>query len=153
MNMVNWSELPEELVSKIADNIVAAEDFVAFRATCKPWQSAVQTNQCNPRVPTLFFVDSSDNVKCLDHNNQRISQRKESCAWGSACGWIFADNHLVNPLTNATISLPEDRKSKDLEIKRVLVFKRPASWSFDKHANRFCHQQVTELQMLEAQSS
>lgn len=44
-------------------------------------------------------------------------------SWGCACGWIFTNNGLVNPLTNDTIS--EDDTSRYMEIKRVLVFKRP----------------------------
>ena len=47
------------------------------------------------------------------------------------------NNRLVNPITNAVISLPEkgwitrSAKSTVWKVKRVLVFKRPSSWGSD----------------------
>ncbi|WOH15002.1 hypothetical protein DCAR_0934532 [Daucus carota subsp. sativus] len=80
--MVNWLALPDELDSQIAHNIAALEDFVAFTATCKSWQTVLPKNEFNPRVPTLFFADSNHHFKYLNHKNQRLSQAlsNESCA-------------------------------------------------------------------------
>ncbi|KAL1802901.1 hypothetical protein ACET3Z_031548 [Daucus carota] len=47
------------------------------------------------------------------------------------------NNRLVNPITNAVISLPEkgwitrSAKSTVWKVKKVLVFKRPSSWGSD----------------------
>lgn len=61
-----WSDLPQELVISLANRPeLSFEDFIAFRAVCKSWRSAVTTNfrtagGLTHRVPFLMFPEEEE---------------------------------------------------------------------------------------------
>ncbi|XP_047329684.1 F-box protein SKIP23-like [Impatiens glandulifera] len=120
---VDWSELPPEMISAIADQLKLHIDYIRFRAVCKSWRLSTKTIPIHlpSQLPWLmlpqngayqtrrrgFFSISSNKLHFL--NLPEASHRRRSC--GSSHGWLVILDEspsifLLNPLTRERINLP-----------------------------------------------
>ncbi|KAJ3685539.1 hypothetical protein LUZ61_014703 [Rhynchospora tenuis] len=55
-DMVNWSELPSDMLQLISKKLHEFADFIRFRAVCKNWWSSTPISDHPPLLPWLLFV-------------------------------------------------------------------------------------------------
>ncbi|KAF8029136.1 hypothetical protein BT93_E1727 [Corymbia citriodora subsp. variegata] len=105
--MVNWEELPQELLKLIAQRL-AIEDFVAFGAVCSSWLSAATKETYNAKSKAPWLVT---NV---------YKQMPEICSPSrgrtypvdSRVGWAYTvhEYRIFNPLSRVSIKPPNLEK-------------------------------------------
>lgn len=55
--MGDWSQLPQELVTEIAKELLILEDFAAFSTVCTSWRSAL-FDQYSDLLDFIFFFQT-----------------------------------------------------------------------------------------------
>ncbi|XP_058068536.1 F-box protein SKIP23-like [Magnolia sinica] len=120
MYIADWSQLQNELLRTIAELLSANRDYLAFRATCKSWRSAVEEMPLHyPYQLPLLMLPYDKNVKAysafsLSDNKifyLKLSEVPGLRYCGSSNGWLVAVDetpaiHLFNPFTKSQIELP-----------------------------------------------
>ncbi|KAL6997663.1 hypothetical protein U1Q18_007789 [Sarracenia purpurea var. burkii] len=119
--MADWTQIPYDLISMIANRIPAIEDFLALSAVCRSWRSVYVHKSWSPApvFPWLMLSESRDNQSTRAffsfHKNRRyllpLPEAHGRRCWGSSCGWIVTIGldlqiHLLNPITRNRIDLP-----------------------------------------------
>ncbi|XP_021769496.1 F-box protein At1g10110-like [Chenopodium quinoa] len=121
--MVNWSDLPVDVLREIVLKLDSAQDLVFFSAVCGPWKYAYSTakNNWTRTMPWLMVPENAQNSPNYPRilycpNKQRcyqlhLPQTYGARCWGSSCGWIVVLDHnlemyMLNPITKSRISLP-----------------------------------------------
>ncbi|KAM7529984.1 hypothetical protein LguiB_033394 [Lonicera macranthoides] len=122
MTMVDWSQLPYDIVALIANKLHTIEDFISFSAVCHSWQFIYRNKDWTPtrRVPLLMVDENHSSDVCA---RRFISMWKNKVyklplpmahgrrCWGSTHGWIVTvDQNLVisllNPVSQVCFDLP-----------------------------------------------
>ncbi|KAF5194699.1 F-box skip23-like protein [Thalictrum thalictroides] len=126
--MANWSELHEDMIALIVNQLVDVEDIARFSCVCKPWNSVV-INQKKQRLsrgsaPWLMLAkrvndqigDDGKIRTCYSLSTKHLfklelpeAQRRR--CWGTSYGWIVTmgvdlNINLLHPITRVQISLP-----------------------------------------------
>ncbi|KAH7527281.1 hypothetical protein ACOSP7_011226 [Xanthoceras sorbifolium] len=122
--LVDWTELPPELIETISENLTIYCDYLRFQAVCRCFRSSVPKtpSRLPPQLPWLmlpqsqqshhsrraFFDLSANRVRFL-HLPEASDHGKRRC--GSSHGWLVILDEtpnvlLLNPLTRAKIYLP-----------------------------------------------
>lgn len=126
--MVDWSNLPLELLGLIARQLHFAQDYVRFGAVCKAWRLVILqkgSNSCS-LLPWLMLAEKESNdlreSYCPFTNRvfklylpEIVSKR----CWGSSHGWLVTVGPdfqmcLLNPLSRQQILLPPLHKCSNL---------------------------------------
>ncbi|KZV20107.1 hypothetical protein F511_00964 [Dorcoceras hygrometricum] len=119
-SVVDWSELPPELLQTVATNFLNTADYLRFRGVCSSWRIAAPINPRHlPReFPWLMLPLTSSSRRCffnpLTKNLHQLSlpESFHSCRLaGSSHGWhvLIGESpsiFLINPLTRARAALP-----------------------------------------------
>ncbi|EEF52805.1 ubiquitin-protein ligase, putative [Ricinus communis] len=122
--IMDWSQLPPELIEIISKGLTIYSDYLYSRAVCHAWRFSIPKtpNHLPPQLPWLmlpqsqsqsnqsrraFFSLSTNKFHFL--NLPEVSYRKRHC--GSSHGWLMILDDtptilLINPLTRAKLSLP-----------------------------------------------
>ncbi|KAH7841459.1 hypothetical protein Vadar_030168 [Vaccinium darrowii] len=138
VEMKNWAELQEDLLTQIVKRVDFLEDYSAFRRICRSWRSvAVKENfKGSQQLPWLMLTE--EGMKPWDY--RRLFSATEGNligklllpeAKGKRCfetlGWFLTisetgDMNLLHPLTRVQIPLPPNSTSTDfyLFVKAVL---------------------------------
>ncbi|KAM7529987.1 hypothetical protein LguiB_033397 [Lonicera macranthoides] len=122
ITMMDWSQLPYDLIALIANKLHAIEDFVSFSAVCRSWRFVYRNNDWTPtrRVPWLMVNENQGSEVCT---RCCISMGKNKAyklplpmadgrrCWGSTHGWIVTvDQNLIisllNPVSQVCFDLP-----------------------------------------------
>ncbi|KAF6176285.1 hypothetical protein GIB67_023576 [Kingdonia uniflora] len=113
--VVDWSELPLDLLELIGKNLDVYADYVRFRAVCVKWRSGLSPKPYSsaPQFPWLM-----EPIQCfydlLENKVQRlplIDTHGHRCV-GSSMGWlVFMEMstpmiYMLNPFTRVRIQLP-----------------------------------------------
>ncbi|KAK3430805.1 hypothetical protein EUGRSUZ_E02334 [Eucalyptus grandis] len=127
--MVNWEELPQEILELIARRLVI-EDFLAFRGVCTSWRSAAAKETYNTKSKTPWLMNYVDNQRaefCSPPTGRIYPMRVPGSHVRtlSAPGWILASRgdreyHIFNPLSRVSIELPALKKLR----RKVCLFHR-----------------------------
>lgn len=120
--MVQWSELPVELLEAVEDNVILYADKVRLCSVCVPWHSALtKLLQRRPhQTPCLLLQYDDNNVATCGlfsplYNKfyqLELPELAEGKLFkGSSHGWVvtLGDSPslgLINPLTRAQLKLP-----------------------------------------------
>ncbi|PHT57854.1 hypothetical protein CQW23_00217 [Capsicum baccatum] len=113
--MVNWAELPNDLIAHIAKRVKAIEDFIAFRAVCTSWQIAATTDNFDvlwPQLPLLMLGAKDDDYReFYSLSKKKVSRMFLPEARGSEClpseGWLCTVE-IVGAVLSANPSLTSD---------------------------------------------
>ncbi|KAK3430801.1 hypothetical protein EUGRSUZ_E02338 [Eucalyptus grandis] len=126
--MVNWEELPREILELIARRL-AIEDFLAFRGVCTSWRSttAKETYDTKSKTPWLMIYADNQRAEFRSPTTGRIYPMQvpgSHVRTLSAPGWILAsqgdrDYHIFNPLSRVSIELPALKKLRRKSRLRV----------------------------------
>ncbi|XP_042487856.1 F-box protein At2g26160-like [Macadamia integrifolia] len=136
-----WSELPRELLEKVAKSLHLYADYVRFRAVCVSWESALPKTPIHlPRQlpllmlpydqgsnkPNEFFSINENKSYSLNFPNEFHSKFFR----GSSHGWLVIVDRtpsicLFNPFTKAHIELPSLSNSNGFESLYKIVLQSP----------------------------
>ncbi|KAM7524425.1 hypothetical protein LguiA_014327 [Lonicera macranthoides] len=121
-SMVDWSNLPYDLIALIANKLYVVEDFLAFSAVCSSWRLVYLKKNWNPSATSPWLIlDVNHNSEALIRCNLslcrskafklRLPEANSRRCWGSSSGWVVSiDNDLVigllNPINHVFIVLP-----------------------------------------------
>ncbi|XP_059462070.1 putative F-box protein At5g55150 [Corylus avellana] len=126
---VDWTQLPQELLISIADNLKIYADYLRFCAVCHSWRSSVPNTPRHlpPQLPWLMLLDYSDEshgssdrvffdpcARKIRHLEVLEALSYDTRFCGSSHGWVvfldYSDESravlLLNPLTQASLHLP-----------------------------------------------
>ncbi|KAM3217542.1 hypothetical protein P3L10_026986 [Capsicum annuum] len=120
MAMVNWAELPNDLIVKRVKTI---EDFVAFGAVCTSWCSSVTKanfNFLSPQLPLLMLADKGDNYReFYSLSKKKVSRvylpeaRERQChpmeGWICTVEFDTTEVTLLHPFSRVNIKLPLEK--------------------------------------------
>ena len=115
----NWSNLPADMISKIADRLHNFKDIEAISSVCKPWRDAcLKMKTKSPTWPWLMFSDTIDigprsfiNMCDSRHYQIELPSIRERRCWGSPHGCVVALNsdyeiHIEHLIRRVGIALP-----------------------------------------------
>ncbi|XP_059646086.1 F-box protein SKIP23-like [Cornus florida] len=141
---MDWSQLPYDLISTIANRLNVVEDFLSFSGVCQSWRSVYWTKNWRQKClqfPWLMLSSSSHGgnnnnaaatfFSFLKKKRLQLSLVPQARRWwGSACGWLVSIGgggggggghqiqiHLLNPITRLHINLPYE-----CSIHKLFVF-------------------------------
>ncbi|KAK9913437.1 hypothetical protein M0R45_037254 [Rubus argutus] len=135
----DWSNLHQDLIIGLAEQIVSMKDFFAFRGVCKSWRSAAIKENCNRGlrlqhiVPVLvlpknisapirnFYSLTKGEIYRLDLPETRGKLCFSSLGWSLTVSLDDSRLHLFNPLNHALIELPQLR-AKTLILRNITKF-------------------------------
>ncbi|PIA27254.1 hypothetical protein AQUCO_08200046v1 [Aquilegia coerulea] len=122
-----WSNLPNELLDLISQNLTNYVDYVRLRAVCPTWRSNLpkKPNHLVTQLPWLLLPHYDNNTICethcsffnlADNKTYRLELPEVlgdgMICWGSPHGWLVIMKQegpllsLLNPLTREEIQLP-----------------------------------------------
>ncbi|KAJ7972878.1 F-box protein family [Quillaja saponaria] len=113
----SWSDLPPELLSKIADSLGLIE-LVSFRGVCKDWNSAssIASAQVESLSDEPWFLMYGENSECVLLSNlgtkyiMDIPEMDGATCLASYQGWLLVFNKgsmfFFCPFSRAKIDLP-----------------------------------------------
>ncbi|XP_021735928.1 F-box protein At2g26160-like [Chenopodium quinoa] len=124
--MVNWSEIPEEIIRKIAmEHLESLEDFDAFGLVCSSWRNSIKdiNNFCpykNTQLPWLMLADPPNNShrrlyslsKHMFRNINLPEHHDDRWMFFASKGWLISSSlsnkniTLFDPFSNKVIKLP-----------------------------------------------
>ncbi|KAK9289986.1 hypothetical protein L1049_008148 [Liquidambar formosana] len=119
-SMADWTQLPYDLITTIANYLTSVEDFLAFSSVCRSWRSVYSNKNWTPgpQFPWLMLSEkrndetrgffSFDQSKLYELALPEIRGRR---CWGSSHGWLVTagfdlEIELFNPVTRVRIALP-----------------------------------------------
>ncbi|KAK6227897.1 hypothetical protein SCA6_000237 [Theobroma cacao] len=117
----NFSQLPDDVISKISNRFTSFEDLVALSGVCRSLRFACSDIRCAPRhrFPRLMLCDkenrSTKSFYSVGRNKiyeLELPQAHGKRCHGSPYGWIVTmgpdlQAHLLHPLSQAQLSLPK----------------------------------------------
>lgn len=78
-SMVDWSNLPYDLIALIANKLYAVEDFLAFSAVCSSWRLVYLKKNWNPSATSPWLIlDVNHNSEALIRCNLSLCRSKAS---------------------------------------------------------------------------
>ena len=115
----NWSNLPADMISEIADRLPNFKDVEAVSSVCNPWRDAcLEMKTRRPTWPWLMFSDTIDigprrflNMCDGRHYQIELPSIRERRCWGSPHGCVVALNsdyeiHIEHLIRRVGIALP-----------------------------------------------
>ncbi|XP_061373843.1 F-box protein At3g56470-like [Gastrolobium bilobum] len=117
MQKVQWSNLPEDLLIRIADGL-GLIDFLCFRGVCKDWHNASSKakHKCSGADPWFLLYDDGEGSQCSLLSNQdkiytiNIPELDGATCLASNEGWLLVFRHgsmfFFCPFSRAKIELP-----------------------------------------------
>ncbi|CAA3020618.1 F-box SKIP23-like isoform X1 [Olea europaea subsp. europaea] len=121
--MVDWSQLPYDLVVSIANQLFEVVDFLSFSAVCRSWRLVYlkrnwTPSHCDPWLMLGEYTEGDVSIRqFLSLTQFRVYKfplpEANGCrCWGTSHGWIVTLSQgfairLVNPLTRACLDHPE----------------------------------------------
>ncbi|KAL5697684.1 hypothetical protein ACHQM5_028803 [Ranunculus cassubicifolius] len=149
---VDWSSVPEDLVSIIANKLIHIKDYTVFGAVCTSWQSIYARNRDNlPREALLLMLPTEDDkdgktrslyslYEKKIYDNLKITLPHNLHCCGSSLGWLATVSEtyqvsLINPF------LPPDNE-----------IQLPPLTTFDRHPTKepICNQTFLKKVVLSA---
>ncbi|XP_050374496.1 putative F-box protein At4g22660 [Argentina anserina] len=136
MEESKWHKLPVEIVELILKKL-ASIDILRFEAVCSSWRLAAKSYVASPyyhplpQAPWLMLRnDQDDNKSCqfFSVEEKRVytipnvfEGFHDDCCVGSSNGWLVimdkkAALYLLNPISRATIELPDIQTLPDFSI-------------------------------------
>ncbi|KAK7310281.1 hypothetical protein RJT34_07693 [Clitoria ternatea] len=86
-----WSQLGEDLLGKIAENMYSSKDYVRARAVCKEWNHGLSKIPKHIRGPSLVLATEDVGRELeLKVPYLRMSELKNSVFRGSCFGWLIS---------------------------------------------------------------
>ncbi|KAJ3706236.1 hypothetical protein LUZ61_009941 [Rhynchospora tenuis] len=114
--LVDWSDLPVDLLQEISKKLLDIFDFVYFRAVCNKWRAATSISDLPPQLPWLllqdlryhsesicFYALFSDKIRTIHYPMARSSLLS-----GPSHGYLYVDGgtcSLFNPLTKDEVTI------------------------------------------------
>lgn len=118
--MVDWCQLPYDLVTAIANQLHSFKDFLVFSAVCRSWRSVYLNKNWSPGPQLPWLMLSEDrNIETrgfysLDEkalHNLGLNEIRGKRCWGSSSGWLVTTGidreiEMLNPITRVRLGLP-----------------------------------------------
>lgn len=138
--MADWSELPYDLIRRIASRITEIEDFLAFSAVCLSWRAVHLAKEwCHVPLPFLMLSchENSSVRSFFSLTRNKVYKLELPEASGRRClgtssGWLLTIGddrhiHLLNPFTHSSKALPSMLSIPGHGIEKAVVYKMPCT--------------------------
>ncbi|XP_058780822.1 F-box/kelch-repeat protein At3g18720-like [Vicia villosa] len=110
--VVDWAELPQEIIELISKRITIYSDYLRFLRVCRSPETPLHI--LPPQLPWLMLSHNSffdPSTKEIHHLNLPLSSSHKSRICCSSFGWLvilhdISKVRLLNPITCVTLSLP-----------------------------------------------
>ncbi|XP_049360020.1 F-box protein At2g26160-like [Solanum verrucosum] len=121
--MADWAELPNDLISHIANRVKVIEDFIAFRSVCTSWRIAAIKDDFDvfsPQIPLLMLgaKHEDDFRELYSLSKNKVSRLFLPEVRNAECfpteGWLCTvsntsrdgEMNLLHPFSRTQIQLP-----------------------------------------------